>query len=167
LEGATVKGADEQFALLEMLLERKVLTTTNVELLKKFIAKWRVNCYDAVTETKLVAEDDLKDHIAAHFSCAKSDNLASIKPTSEALESIGFVEACRLVVLPLDVSKQKLKMAVADPNRLMSQNGTFSYQGRAVDLQIAGRSEIMRAIYAAYPAEQQLSDLMVILKGKA
>ena len=161
-----------KYQLLEILLERKVLSNTNVELIHAFMKRWRVGCYDAITETKLVSEGRLKLELAEHFTLESVSSLTNLGDKISGLEFLPFIKACELVAIPIgldsdsSIKDKTLRVVMADPTADPEAKLLRHLTGCDVTLLVGEKCDIMRAIYSFYPPHEQLSELMKLIQPK-
>lgn len=156
--------------LIEVMLQRKVLSESNLQLILAFMERWQVRCYDALTETHLVSEKRLMRELSDHFVLESRDDVCDYLPEVDVLRHLSFRQACEYIAIPVCLKSERvvgveLSVIVADPTQDPRGSRLSEMTGQQVKLLVGQKSDIMRAIYAAYPAEDQLGELWSLIRS--
>ena len=155
--------------ILDILSEIKAISPDSRQLLEKFMSKWGLDAYDAVVETNIISDEDLKNILANHFGLPSIDAVGTICTSEDCISTIDFQHAIKWYVVPMGIldsgRKKTIKLVISDPTSEVMKNEIKKQTGCLIDLVIGTRREIHTAIFKDYPVEQQMPFVCGVSKG--
>jgi type IV pilus assembly protein PilB len=160
-------NSDRSTSVFEILRARGVLSGSSLRVLQNFMNQWKIDQFRACLETNIIQESKMADILSDFLKLERVQGLVAKVVRDEALKLVPYNYALEQLVYPFDIDleRNKLKVAVADPTSILLRKDLSELTGKSVELVVGERSEIVAAIQRHYPLNMQLPSLLAAFDG--
>lgn len=146
-------------SILAILVQAKAISLTSAELVTDFAEKWQISLFEALSETKILAREDIAASLARELKISLYIDFPLSSRDLIALEKIKFVDARRLCALAVkyNAENNQLTVVVKDPTNLDAIRDIEKLSGCSLQLGVSDAFVLKEAIDIWYPAFEQIS----------
>ena len=165
---STIEKNENESMILEILLQRGVLSPTIEKIIVGFSNKWGISAFKALMETHIVDDSQLADILSDKLGFPRLTRVKIMNVAKEILSLIPFDLALELAVFPFELTEsQCLHVVFADPSSPNIIRNLEKLTGKKIEPFVGPHGEIIAAIQRQYPLDLQMpSILTTISKNK-
>ena len=142
----------------QILVEKGLLTPISVQRLLVLSNRQKKRFGWTLEDLGMVTGDELAGALAEQFGLRQVSKLVNYSYTQETLSTFTQEFALENLIFPLKLEGQKLLLAIADPTDLKVVNNFAANNEYIIELCVASRNEIHKAICKFY-LQKQMQDL--------
>lgn len=147
----------QRWGITNILLKHKKINLDMVKSIQTYAIENSVNEYDAITNLKLMTEEEVADLLSEVFNLHRI-NLEEVNFQEDVVNIIPYEVCQKLILIAVEViENKKLLFAVNDPSNITALETLKFYTDREIEFAVATKSSILRSVQLMYSQHQNNS----------